>query len=451
MARGTTETRTDAKSPNDEMKAAYDAAMAFPVEQVNALRATPEQLMASASEEAAFGRISIDNDGLTAGTRLHVIEPARAMMAQWRQTRRRFDVAIEPKIRSIRAVQEVEQEIADARERAQRDERDAEAGLEADENYRRVRDGFRTAETRYQRIKADHENRDANMVAYNPVYWVALLCIGLAEWLINYDVFFLFAGVVAIAAGATIVMGVLLAFAAHGHGLLFKQWSYRFGEHRDSIDRRGDWRMLALSTFSLLIVLGAATGSRYAAVMHQVAGQPAFNLLGSDAQIAFDPMRDVLLSLLWNLMAWAVGVFIAYMAHDKDPDFMDATRQFNTALRRYRRLRRPVVNRIRQLKAKLSKSIERLEVAARTKAADVAAERESLAQVDKHEEAILAALTAVVRGNAQLYHAGLAQLAASQRGALTIERSGPNAGQISVNDFRNETITVTPEMIRELG
>jgi hypothetical protein len=445
LARGTND------APADALKTAYDAAMAFPVEQVNTLRATPEALMEQASQEAAFGRISVNDDGLTAGTRLHVIEPARAVLAAWRQTRRPFDVAIEPKMRAIRAVQDVEKEIAGARERAERDVRDAEARLEADEHYVRVREEFRVAETRYQRMKADHENRDANMAAYHPAYWVALLGIGVAEWLINYDVFFLFAGVVAIAAGATVIMGVLLAFAAHGHGLLFKQWSYRFGEHRDSIDRRGDWRMLALSSFSLLIVLGAATGSRYAAVMHQLAGQPAVNLLGSDAQISVDPMRDVLLSLLWNLMAWAVGVFIAYMAHDKDPDFMDATRQFNRAHYRYRRLRRPVVNRIRQITARLTKDIERLESAARTKAADVAAERALLEQIDKHEAAVLAGLTAVVRGNAQLYHANLAQLAASRGGAVTIERVGPRAGQISLGDFRNETITVTPEMIRELA
>jgi hypothetical protein len=434
-----------------ELKAAFDAAMAFPVEQANDLRAAPELLAEQASQEAAFGRISINDAGLTAGTRLHVIEPARALLASWQQARRRFDVAIEPRMRAIRGLREVETEIAGARDRAERDERDAEARLEGDEHYRRVREAFRVAETRFQRMKADHENRDANMAAYHPAYWLALLCIGVAEWLINYDVFFLFAGVVAIAAGATLIMGVLLAFAAHGHGSLFKQWSYRFGAHRESIDRHGDWRLLALSTFSLLIVLGAATGSRYAAVMHQLAGQPEINLLGSEAQIAVDPMRDVLLSLLWNLMAWAVGVFIAYMAHDKDPDFMDATRQYNRTHRRYRRLRRPVANRVRQIKARLVKDIERLESAARTKAADVAAERAMLEQVDKHEAGLLAALTAVVRRNAELYHASLAQLATSQRGAVTIERVGRRAGEISVGDFRNEAVTVTPEMLRELA
>lgn len=451
MARGTTETRTDTRLPTEELKSSYDSAMAFPVEQVNSLRATPEDLADKAGQEAAFGRISVNDDGLTAGMRLHVVEPARAIVAQWRQTRRRFDVALEPKMRSIWAAQEAEKEVVAARERAARDERNAEDRLEADQNYIRVRNDFRVAETRYHQMRTNHENRDANMVAYNPVYWLALLCIGVAEWLINYDVFFLFAGVVAIAAGATVVMGVLLAFAAHGHGQLFKQWSYRFGDHRDSIDRRGDWRMLALSTFSLLIVLGAATGSRYAAVMHQLAGQPAVNLLGSDAQVSVDPMRDVLLSLLWNVMAWAVGVFIAYMAHDKDPEFMDATRQYARAHRRYRRLRRPVVNKVRQIHARLAKEIERSESAARTKAADVVGERELLDQVEAHETALVNALAAVLRGNAQAYHGSLAQLAASQRGAVTIERAGPRAGQISAADFRNELVNVRPEMIRELA
>ncbi|HQT76036.1 MAG: hypothetical protein B7Z80_02310 [Rhodospirillales bacterium 20-64-7] len=451
MARGTTETRTETRLPSEEMQAAYDVAMRFPIEQVDEMRFTPAWLMEKAHEEAAFGKISIDADGLTPGTRLHVIEPARALLSRWHQTRRRFDVAIEPKMRGIQAVRDAEADTEAARSRAARDRQDAEDRLDADQGYIRVRNEFREAETRYQRLRTEHENRDANMMAYNPAYWLALLCIGVAEWLINYDVFFLFANVVAIAAGATIIMGVLLAFAAHGHGMLFKQWSYRFGEHRDVLDRRGDWRMLALSTFSLLIVLGAATGSRYAAVMHQIAGQPQVNILGSEASIAVDPMRDVLLSLLWNVMAWAVGVFIAYMAHDKDPDYMGATWQYQRAHRRYTSRRRPLVNRIRQIEARLAKEIERLEAAARTKAADTMAERDLLSQVDAHESALVNALAAVTGGNAQTYRANLAQLAASQRGGVTIERVGPNAGEISVADFRNEHLNITPDTIRRLS
>lgn len=450
MARATTETRTETTLPPEEVKSAADAALRFPIEQADELRFTPAWLMEKAHEEAAFGKISIDADGLTPGTRLHIIEPARALLARWRQVRRQFDVAIEPKMPGIQAARDAQREIAAARDRAAQDEQDAEARLEADQNYIRVRNSFREAEARYQRLRTAHENRDANMLAYNPAYWIALLCIGVAEWLINYDVFFLFAGVVAIAAGATIVMGVLLAFAAHGHGELFKQWSYRFGPHRDELDRRGDWRMLALATFSLLIVLGAAGGSRYAAVMHQVAGQAQVNILGAEAAIQVDPMRDVLLSLLWNVMAWAVGVFIATMAHDKDPDYMDATWQYKRAHHAYTRRRRPYVARLRQIAARLAKDIERLEAVARTRAAGATAERDLLAQVDAHEAALVEALAAVTRGNAQTYRANLAQLAASQRGGVVIERSGPNPVELSVADFRNEPLNITPDMIRNL-
>ena len=83
--------------------------------------------------------------------------------------------------------------------------------------------------------------------------------------------------------------------------------------------------------------------------------------------------------------------------------------------------------------------------------ADVAGERELLDQVDAHETALVNGLTAVVRGNAQTYHGSLAQLAASQRGAVTIERVGPRAGQISLGDFRHQSVNITPDMIRELA
>jgi hypothetical protein len=450
MALATATSRTETKLPSADLKTAQDATMAFPVDRANALRLSPTALVEHANKEAAFGRIILDQDGFTTGMRLHVLEPARVVLSEWRQARRPFDVIIEPKMRSIRALQEVEADIDEARRRAARDEQDAGAQLEADQQYVRIRNELRTAESRYQRCRTEHENRDANMGARNPFYWLALLGIGVAEWLINYDVFFLFSGVVAIAVGATIVMGVLLAFAAHGHGMLFKQWSYRFGQHREAIDRFGDWRMLGLSTFSLIIVLAAATGSRYAAVMHQMSGQPAINLLGPDAQITIDPMRDVLLSLLWNVMAWAVGVFIAYMAHDKDPDFMDSTRQYNSCHRRYDRYRRPLVGKLQQIQAKLVKDIEKLEATARTRVTDVALERDALDQVETHETALVNAITAVVRGNAQTYQANLAQLASSQRGAVTIERVGEPSGQIGVAEFRNERINVTGELIRSL-
>ncbi len=149
-------------------------------------------------------------------------------------------------------------------------------------------------------------------------------------------------------------------------------------------------------------------------------------------------------------MAWAVGVYIAYIAHDKDPDFMDATRQYNDWHGKFDRYRRPVVDKLQQLKAKLVKDIEKIETTARTKHADVETERELLGQVDAHENALVNAVTVAVRGNAQTYRANLAQLASSQRGAVTIERTGPKAAEMSVAEFRDEEPIITAAFIRSL-
>jgi hypothetical protein len=431
----------------DELTAARNVATAFPIEEAEKLRLSPETLVEKATEEAKFGRITIDDRGLTPGTRLHIVEPARALLARWRQARQQFDVTLQPKLPEIQAVQELDTKIDAARRRAEREETDAMEARETDDRYIRARDRFKVAEKRLAELSARHGNRLANTWAYNPLYWVALLSIGCAEWLINYDVFFSFAGVVAVAAGATLVMGVLLAFSAHSHGELLKQWSYRFGEHRGDTDRSQDWRVFALSTFSLLIVLAAACGSRYSIVMHSLAEQQAITIIPGAEHAEADPMRDVMLSLLWNVMAWAVGVFIAYMAHDEDPDFMLATRQAHRAERVYSRLRAPLTRRLTQIKAQLKKDIDQIETKAHTQVASVTTERDLMVQVNAHEAALLSAVSAVVRGNAETYRANLAQVL-SLRPDARVER--PQGEQIALSQFRDEPMNLSSEFIREL-
>lgn len=438
--------QSDSRRARADLQAGFAEAMAFPTD-TEAVRPTDGMLQRLAAQETAGGHVALDADGLTPALRAHLLAPARTIMARFRETRRAFDVALEPRMPDLRALEAVEAEIVAARERAARDEQDAAQRLEADHRFVRAREEFQTAEDRLLAIRPRHGNREANMAAYNPLYWLALLCIGAAEWLINYDVFYLFAGIAAVAAGATIVMGVLLAFAAHGHGTLLKQWSWRFGPERERIERWNDLRLLALSTFSLLVVLAAAAGSRYAAVMHQLSGQPAMNLLGAEAQVAVDPMRDVLLSLLWNVMAWAVGVFIAYLAHDPDPDFMNATAQWQRQRRRYDRLRRPLTRKAAQIHAQLAREIEQLETAARTRAAEVTTERGLLSQVETHQRALRDALLAAVQDGASRYRAVVVELATTQ--PLTFERTGPDAGPIPLAAFRDAPLRVTPAMIAE--
>ncbi len=193
------------------VRTAFEAAMAFAPSQTALLYLPTQRLQELAQEEASFGEIAVNERGLTAGTRLHVVQPGRTLLARWREARGAFDTAIEPKMADIQAVERLDAEIGLRRQR-----RDAEIGQseqiwEARRRNQAIRERWQEAEGVFRRMRLAHGQRDATMRAYSPAYPLAMLCIGAAEWLINYDTFFLFVGVPAIAAGATVVLGVVLA------------------------------------------------------------------------------------------------------------------------------------------------------------------------------------------------------------------------------------------------
>jgi hypothetical protein len=442
---------SEQREPSPALQAAFTAAMAFPTQPPAALHFAREALAEQAAEECSFGRIMVDDRGITAGTRLHILEPARAVLAGWKQARRGFDVAIEPLRADIDAERTLPAAIEAAAAKRDADREQAERAFAHDSRFAGIQERFHNADARYKVRRSAHGGREANMGAYHPLYWVALLSLGVAEWFINYDIFLMFTGVVAVAAGVTVLMAALLAIAAHQHGTVLRQWSYRFGRFHETTDRANDWRMFGFACFALALVLAAAGGSRYAAVMHELAGQPAQNILGSDAQINEDPLRDVLLSLLWNLMAWAAGVFVAYLVHDKDPDYMDATHQFRRANRRYHVARRPLLDKLKTIDARYQREVETLRNTATIRAGAAAAERRLLEQVEAHEEALVTSLASVTRGAADIYHSALAQLAVSQRGALVIEQAGAPGEAISPMEFRARSVRIDNDTIRRLA
>jgi hypothetical protein len=230
------------------LRAAFNDAIAFTPARAAALALPAAQLQSYGQEEASFGRITVDKRGLTAGTKLHILQPALALLAMWREARSGFNTAIEPKLVDIHAVERLQNEIEALKKRRSGDIAQIEQTWEADQEHRAIRKRWEEAEAVFNQARLNNGMRDARMTANRPIYWLAMLCIGVAEWLINYDTFFLFVGVPAIAAGATLILGLLLAFSAHGHGELFKQWSHRFGQHQTRMNRVGGYRLLGLST-----------------------------------------------------------------------------------------------------------------------------------------------------------------------------------------------------------
>ena len=431
------------------VRAAFEAVMAFAPSYPALLYIPAQRLQEIADEEASFGEIAVDERGLTAGTRLHVVQPGRALLARWREARGPFDTAIAPKMADIQAIERLDAEIAARRMRRDAEVQQAEQIWEAQRRNRTIRERWQEAEGVFRRERLAHGQRDATMRAYSLAYWLAMLCIGVAEWLINYDTFFLFVGVPAIAAGATVVLGVVLAFSAHGHGELLKQWSYRFGQHQTRMSRVSGYRLLGLSTLGLLIVLAAAGGSRYAAAVRALAGQPGENILGSQVVVEVSPLRDVLISLLANLGAWVVGVFLAYFSHDPDPEFMDATRQHRKASRAFFRARRGVDDQIKTFEGGFEKDVSGMQRAAAARAGEVAADRAMLDQVNKREEGVAEAIASAVHGHAERYRDVLAQVAVTRRREVGfVRRVGDKSVPLTPYDYKAADLLVDAELLR---
>lgn len=416
--------RSSENQPAQERKLAIalQQVLAFPVSRMSACLVRREDAVEFAREEAAFGTVLIDDHGMSAGMTLHLLQPIRTVLADWERMREEFDRELQPKMADVRAVQDARRGVVETELQRDRELDDIERRLEANASYIKVRDQKDTSYRYWEDFRDRHNGRAPKMFAFDWRYKAAMLSIGVAEWFINYDTLLNFTGVPAIAAGSTVVLAVLLAFAAHGHGELLKQWSYRFRESREPMQRSRDWRLFGLSTAALLIVLLAAGAARYSAAMQVLATQTQHSLIGGDADLNASPVRDVAISMLANIAAWLVGIYVAYVSHDDDPDYMDATFQWNAAHRAWTASRKRFEQDIRHTRAKFTRTIEDRRAAADSRAASVKDELAMLEQVQVHEAALWAAADRVLRSNIETYRGALMRVAFSSNDRVELIR-----------------------------
>ena len=421
--------RSSQTQPGQERRlaVALQQAVAFPVSRMSATLVRREDAIEFAREEAAFGTVPIDDHGMSSGMTLHLLQPIRTVLADWERTREEFDRELQPRMADIRAVQDARRGVTETELQRDRDLDDIERRLDADAAYAKVRDQKDTAGRYWQDFRDKHHGRAPKMFAFSWLYKAAMLGIGVAEWFINYDTLLNFTGVPAIAAGSTVLLAVLLAFAAHGHGELLKQWSYRFRESREPMQRSRDWRLFGLSTAALLIVLLAAGAARYSAALQVLASQTQHSLIGGDADLYANPVRDVVVSMLANVAAWLVGIYVAYVSHDDDPDYMDATFQWNAAHRAWTASRRRFERDVRHTRAKFNRAIEERRAAADSRAASVRDELAMLEQVQVHEAALWAAADRVLRSNIETYRGALMRAALAGAGRVELVRKASAA------------------------
>jgi tetratricopeptide (TPR) repeat protein len=405
---------------------AYNEALAFLPSRANALAISPAQATTFAEQEATFQTIAIDENGMSSGMRLNLLQPVHDLASEWRALWNSFEVAIQPKMTDINAVQKLHAEAAE--EIRKRDEalEAIERELRQSSKYEEIDDHHSRSMGLFNAFRDKHSNRNAVMFARSPLYGFLLFLVLLTECFINYNAFNTFWGVPAVAFGSTVVLGVLLALSSHGYGEILKQWSFRFGRDRDPGKRWTDWRMFGMSTAGLIVVLAFTGWARWAAAIDLIGSQSQASALGSIGVVQVDPLRDVLVSLIANFGAWMVGVIISYLAHDPDPEYMAATKQFRAARKAYNRARDAQKVLREHIEARAAKKIEEKTRAAETRQKAVTHEMDMLKQVTSRGDAVQLELEQVTTRNVETYRDALVRVALARQGQVQIVRAGTN-------------------------
>ena len=164
------------------------------------------------------------------------------------------------------------------------------------------------------------------------VYVIALLGIGVVEWLINYESFLAFFGVPALALGFTIVVAIMVAIASHFHGTLLKQ-PIRRQELRlnDDLSNQGyRWWLLVVS-LGLVGALAFVVAVRYLSWSE---------LMEIGVNLSVWP--KVLTTLVSNVVVWIIGGAVAFGAHSEGQYTRRQGRR-DAALRRYEKANHIVI------------------------------------------------------------------------------------------------------------
>lgn len=414
----------DTKTNLARLQSAANSMLNFNAGRISELRITPAQARSMVEEELSHGTVIVDGSGLTGGMRSRLLGPVREIADQWEGLRNNFNIAIQPAMADLTDVDEVEGKIAALIVDGKNRQEAIKAESRKDTVFRDKEATYQQAKIRYDSFVSRHGNRKAVMFAKSPFYWCVLALVLLTECFVNYHSFNAFWGVPAVALGTTIILGVLLALAAHGHGEILKQWSVRFGQARDIGRRRSDWRMLAMSTGALAIVLAFTGWARWAAAVDNIVSQAQDSILGPVGVVQVNPSRDVFISLIANIGAWMVGVIISYFAHDVDDEYMETTGQYNKALKVWNRAEKPYVDRLKQVEAATDKEIVALKQSAETRRASVKAEFDCRAQVDTAQESFMKKLNAALNDNLDTYRAQLVGVVNNSAGRIKLEGVG---------------------------
>lgn len=184
------------------------------------------------------------------------------------------------------------------------------------------------------------EGREGDRIQVPPWWYpIALLLVGVVEWMLNYSAFLDSFSVPAVAGGLTILVAAMVAFASHEHGTAAKQWKMKFRQSGDQ-GSLASWLLFGFATFGLVVSLALVAWVRYTWVESLMAR--------GVGDLAILP--KVLQTLGGNLIVWLIGAMVAFWAHDASPKLQSnekARRKLKAALKKAKKKLRKAITKHR--------------------------------------------------------------------------------------------------------
>lgn len=169
----------------------------------------------------------------------------------------------------------------------------------------------------------NNEGREPKVPSWQLLFFIFILVL-IPESALNYESFRM-APLIrsdAMAAGITLIVGMAIAIGGHSLGTFIRRFNFY---RRDKIRRNSGWPMLWFGLACLIVALAAVGFARYHYIVKVAAEMIA---LGSDPPNLYIAVFSLLLG---NLLCFIITSIVAFVVHDQNPDYEDASRDLRKA------------------------------------------------------------------------------------------------------------------------
>jgi hypothetical protein len=343
----------------EQVQKTFDAVMAFQLPSTD--QPFRERINSEIEQEAnSTTPLRLNEQGLTNGMLNSCVDQVAELRDNFLKLQGAFDTAIHPFLKRIHALEDTDKQILFKQQEAEKVQIDVEKRHEENERFDEAKKNVIRLHEEYEVIRRAEGQREAKDFPTS-LYAILLFGVGAAEWMINYETFLNFTEIPLMAAGATILIALAVAFSAHFHGMMLKGHQNFFDNHLDASKKKRNLRVFYIVTIMLVLAFFSIGAARYLLVANQVSqlGGSSNGLLGGEA-ITINVGQIVTISMVINLFVWFVGAAISYAAHDENPEFTDKFRECKRAKQIFEPLRIEKESEIARIRARLEKEIKEL-------------------------------------------------------------------------------------------